>query len=387
MQASLFSLFMAIAFSSLYIGLVVLLGKRDYFIVRFGVHTIILLFALSIIRLAFSFDFLSSKIIRDTVVFPHIYMFLAKEYQLPGMHDGVSLISILLVIWIVVGIILVAKTVWTASRYCYMLRCMPETDREALRILAQKVSLENFGKELPCKIVSSSWITSPSMSGFMQPTILLPVDLYTEHELYDILLHELTHIYYRDTWTGLIIQLFCCVFWWNPLVYLLRAQWVELQEIRCDRFVVRNKSKEEKIQYCLSLAKVPAEKTAPPYGDTMYVTGFRIGAKRKNYNPDVRRINIMRASHGQVKESPLSKVMIVAVTLVLFFASYTFIVQPYIGFDETENTTGMIFQNSSYIVDNLDGTYTFYFNEGDSKIISEERKTALEKDGVKVLEK
>ena len=54
------------------------------------------------------------------------------------------------------------------------------------------------------------------------------------HILHLILLHEWQHFRNRDQWSKLLCYLLCCVFWWNPFLWLLKNKMDQLLELRCD---------------------------------------------------------------------------------------------------------------------------------------------------------
>ncbi len=53
-------------------------------------------------------------------------------------------------------------------------------------------------------------------------------------ELRYVLLHEYTHFLNHDTVVKLLVTLFCIIFWWNPVVYLLQKDLEQNLEIKCD---------------------------------------------------------------------------------------------------------------------------------------------------------
>lgn len=75
--------------------------------------------------------------------------------------------------------------------------------------------------------------------GVLRRYIILPDKMYTDTELYYILLHEYTHFCNRDTAVKLLVTLFCIVFWWNPVVYLLQKDLEQTLELKCDRAIAQ----------------------------------------------------------------------------------------------------------------------------------------------------
>jgi beta-lactamase regulating signal transducer with metallopeptidase domain len=73
-----------------------------------------------------------------------------------------------------------------------------------------------------------------------RPTILLPMRLF--HQLDDqqaalILAHELAHIWRRDHWVRAVEMLVSTIYWWNPLVWVIRRMIHEAEDLCCDAWV------------------------------------------------------------------------------------------------------------------------------------------------------
>lgn len=92
-------------------------------------------------------------------------------------------------------------------------------------------------------------IKAPYISGFFTPTIALPPVRWPEEDLRLILLHEWQHFCNRDQWIKLVFYGFCCVFWWNPVMWLLKRQLDQLLELRCDFKVLEKLPEEERDSY------------------------------------------------------------------------------------------------------------------------------------------
>lgn len=96
-----------------------------------------------------------------------------------------------------------------------------------------------FGNAVPGHVVVrvSDRIASPMVVGLERPCILFPrrlLDELPEAALLPILRHELAHIRRGDIPTALIQALCLAVYWWNPLLWLLRAQGDVAREMACD---------------------------------------------------------------------------------------------------------------------------------------------------------
>ena len=104
--------------------------------------------------------------------------------------------------------------------------------------------------------------------GVIRKRIILPNKDYTEAELRYVLLHEYTHFLNHDTVVKLLVTLFCIIFWWNPVVYLLQKDLEQNLEIKCDLSVARTLCGKERAAYLrtiLSLMKQSDRKHRIPF--------------------------------------------------------------------------------------------------------------------------
>jgi beta-lactamase regulating signal transducer with metallopeptidase domain/dipeptidyl aminopeptidase/acylaminoacyl peptidase len=158
--------------------------------------------------------------------------------------------------WLVGGVVL---TVWLAAGYARLSRIhcsqgskghVPESFTRLLAATAQRLRL----RRLP-RVVVSQGVESPAVFGVLRPVLLLPArgteDL-SPREAEHILLHELAHLKRRD----LQVHAFCIalqvIYWFNPLLYLVRRQLQHLRELCCDATVAAI-LKEGTKDYCQTL--------------------------------------------------------------------------------------------------------------------------------------
>jgi len=142
--------------------------------------------------------------------------------------------------WFIGGLIL---TIWLAAGYARLSRIhckednghVPESFARLLADTAHRLRL----RHLP-RVVLSQNIESPAVFGVLRPALLLPargMEDLSPREAEHILLHELAHLKRRD----LQVHAFCIalqvVYWFNPLLYLVRRQLQHLRELCCDATV------------------------------------------------------------------------------------------------------------------------------------------------------
>ncbi|MFC5050342.1 M56 family metallopeptidase [Rubritalea spongiae] len=130
----------------------------------------------------------------------------------------------------------------------------------------------------------SSEAHSPVVTGLFHPTIILPQyatnwDRSTLHMVY---IHELGHIQRKDLWLSLAAQLNCVLYWWNPLVWMLKNSLRYQCEFAVDASVIA-KGTDSK-SYISALCNVAEEmlKHRPLLSSTLSMTYQATLRKRVN---------------------------------------------------------------------------------------------------------
>ena len=109
-------------------------------------------------------------------------------------------------------------------------------------------TVERLRKELRYKgrfeVVSTPGMNTTFTLGAVRPVVFLQ-DEYSEGQLYYILKHEMTHVVRKDLLLKLLLELACCLHWFNPLVYILKNQFDDVCEASCDERVLLGCTKDE----------------------------------------------------------------------------------------------------------------------------------------------
>jgi len=209
-----------------------------------------LVFALGLLRFLVPVEFHNTRVIRCTHVYPIIMKFLRRD-----LWPGFSLLEGLCVLWcagIVWSLFRLALTLYRQHQIARLCQA-PEEGSQLHRLCCQAAQELRCTK--PVMIGVSQTVSTVIMIGFTKPTILFPSKSMqlSEEQLRCILLHELCHFRYRDLWLKLVLQVVCCLLWWNPLVYLFKSNIDQILELRCDRRVCNLLSKKEQLQYSSAL--------------------------------------------------------------------------------------------------------------------------------------
>lgn len=83
-------------------------------------------------------------------------------------------------------------------------------------------------------------ISSPMISGYIKPRLILPEDHISIDEIEMILSHELIHYKNKDLWYKLLFMFVCDLFWFNPVLRVMKRAADRDIEYLCDEAVARN---------------------------------------------------------------------------------------------------------------------------------------------------
>ncbi|WP_279588872.1 M56 family metallopeptidase [Paenibacillus castaneae] len=106
------------------------------------------------------------------------------------------------------------------------------------------------------KLLRNSYVTTPMLIGIVKPIIIIPDTDFSDIQLKNILLHELTHLKRYDIgikWLGVIAG---SLHWFNPLMYFIKKEINNACELACDEAVIKRLNTSEKQQYGNTLISV-----------------------------------------------------------------------------------------------------------------------------------
>lgn len=124
-------------------------------------------------------------------------------------------------------------------------------------------------KKIPILKVDS--IEDPFIVDIKNPYIIIPnIDEETKKI---VLLHEVGHYIKRDLFLKCFFEILCLLYWWNPLVYIVRYYFSNILEIRNDLIVCNELSEIEKIHYVEILLKMSRTKALKRRGTLSFFNG------------------------------------------------------------------------------------------------------------------
>lgn len=358
MQVTIFSFLSALLWSSLLIVAIYLL-RHTRFKQHFGVLSMLLLYLFCAVRLFLPLEFPHTLIAADGVIYPHIYNLLMRERD---MLANKPLMLILCAAWLLGFCELLFRYIRQYRKAIYRVEHYAEPWDERTNALLEQVRRQT-GRKLRVQGCTARNIESAFGMGVLHKRIILPDRDYTEIELRYVMLHEYTHFLNHDTVVKLLVTLFCMIFWWNPVVYLLQKDLEQTLEIKCDLSVARTLDEQERAAYLrtiLSLMKQTGRKYHLPF---MATALFQTDAQA-----EIKERFVMVMTYSAQRHRHTASAMLTGAFALLLIASYAVLPQPKFDAPSSEKSGVIEFDSdTAYIQQNEAQEYWLYI-QGESPI-------------------
>lgn len=266
-----------------------------------------------------------------------------------GTH-AVTIGQILLLIWMAGAVSGVFLYVGKYIYFIHIIRRCPDYYKYNVDAVIDRINI-NYRKSKEFKVLLVSGIQTPAIFGLLHPKILMPEVDYSEKEINYILCHEMLHYYRHDLMVKVLCEFLCVIYWWNPVVFLLRKLVSRVLELRVDFLLTLGFSNEEKIDYMeciIKSMKAGGRKT------TNLVIPFAVlkrGIMKQRFNCIWENHWIKKGKKG---------ILIVISSCLLFLLSVSFVVEPWYEVD-IPGTFDCPEQDESYLLEK-DGYYEIYID-------------------------
>lgn len=368
MDNLLLSFMMMIFWSVLFCFLFLAARKIKVLRNRFGISACIVVCVCLYIRMLVPFDI---GIFRYVNIEWGWFCFVYDKINMEKLFFGVcSITQALCVVWVLVAAVLLIDLADFYRNICRAVSVGIGADQKMLAVLDAVMADGHF--RIRPRIVVSEYIRTPYSIGLLHHRILVPGEAYSETELYYILFHEMTHFRKGDLWIKALANIMCRVFWWNPLVFLIRREMEAALEIRCDTGATAGMETEGRQNYLKTILKVLKTEETPMIdqgtkGLIHHTAGF---ARSYDYDEMMKeRFMAVANKEKSFGERKALSVFWVAVMAVLMIFSYLFVVSPYYKPDASEEfQTSVVPFDEIEIIEQGDGTYQLRY-EVDGKTV------------------
>lgn len=375
MNISVYSVLTAFLWFNLFILILSFLRWKSGVILGYRLFPLIAAIVLSLVRLFLPFEPSFVVILRSE----HVLSFFQDVSRIKVLTLGTTDLTLGWAIFLVlslVSVFLLTRLLSLVHREGRKIQSYAQTEDRRLLSLFQQV-MEDAPSKHKCRLCVTKQASSPYIFGVFSSTIVVPEPVLSlsDQDVCYILQHEWQHHLEKDVPVKLLVQVLCCVMWWNPLIFLLRHNLNQTLELKCDAGVMKGLDPEQRVNYAEALLRVlticggnstPDSKAALASIPFSGLASFR---KRAGTADTMQRFDAVLASGPRSKKIGVA---VTAVLLLLFLLSFCFIVQP-ASFPPEEDLmpseenssydmSPVYTQENAFLVDNQDGTYAFFID-------------------------
>ena len=355
MDNFLLSFLIMMLWSLIFTGMFLGMRKTKILRSKIGISGSVLICAILMVRMAIPFDIGIARRVR--VYWPWFLKWYkaVKATKHSLIIGSASVIQIAGVIW---GVIAIIRLIQFTRLYIMQRNVCHKSilygSEEYTAVLRKVCEKRNYKHKI--LLTRSSEITSPICIGIRNPYIVLPERSFSATELEYIFSHEITHLKNHDLCYLMAANLLTCIFWWNPLTYVVRTELEYALEVRCDIDATAGYTKEESLEYLGVILKILAEGRK----DNRLLTGNGVGFEKDSFD------KVMEERfHAVLDQEPMkgsSKAgfhVWCMVVLGMLVCSYTFVVAP---FYDTDTGAGQeVDGNDMWLTVNENGEYVIHF--------------------------
>lgn len=316
------------------------------------IRLLVLLLVVSSVRLAIPINMPFSISIYSQKILPVLADWLFTDIS----NAGLMLYQCIGIAALLVSAVLLVVLIVRYSRYFKHFMIASKPSHELDELLS---SIEPSASRLRIRYISAD--ISPFIIGFARPLIIVPYGVYSDEELELVIRHEIIHYLEKDSQIKLLIELLTCLFWWNPLMYVIRSRINDALEISNDIRLSASLSEESKIKYAQCIVRT-AKHTIR--ANDQFAIPF---AHTENNCINVRIYNILDEDNNKKKKLSQNIRWALIIMPLLIVLSFAIIPEPW-GVDPEAAATSFSLEydlnmnpDNSFLIDQGD-CYTLYID-------------------------
>jgi beta-lactamase regulating signal transducer with metallopeptidase domain len=284
--------------------------------------------------------------------------------KLWSINTTVISLNILGFIWMAGILVFLSRLAYGLASLLRFRKRLVKIDDERL-IAALKECQSAFGNQKLPHIYTSKNLDSPITLGIRNPAVVIPWALYKKidnGELKSILSHEISHIWHRDHWSGILQRIVQAFYWWNPLVYAVSSQFSIAREEVSDNYAIKKNGALSYAKCLVTLAKKTNLISRLPASIGMASPHISMEDRVKNIVSDER---IMLT---KLKRSLVYSIVLLSLLFALSVAKYswTFVTQEWesriIPMPDVIEPFTLVVYNDKIIIP--EGTHISIFSQG-----------------------
>ena len=271
-----------------------------------------------------------------------------------------SIAHMMIVAWILGIIVSAFLLLYRYHRLRRDIRQLPAAQDPAVLSQFDRILTEKHFAASRFRIKESRSLSSPFVTGFIHPVIVVPTLSLSEQEWYYVLSHETAHYLHGDTLYKLLIELLSIVFWWNPLFYLFRDKISIYIEESADLLATEHLDDDSKLEYLDCLVHVAKQSIHHPMlsHSTLSFDGYAKSELRQRVLVIMKSIETPQTSHRKHGQYGF-----IALMLLVTFLSYAVIIEPTsLDLPADEPQAFSIPTKGSYAIKAGDSLYELYID-------------------------
>ena len=375
MDNFLLSFLIMMLWSLIFTGMFLGMRKTKILRSKIGISGSILICTILLVRMAIPFDI---GIARRVEVYWSWFLKWYKAVKITKYSTTFGDASVIQIAGVIWGVIAIIRLIQFARLYimqrnvCH--RSILYGSEEYTAVLRKVCEKRNYKRKI--LLTRSSEITSPICIGIRNPYIVLPERSFSATELEYIFSHEITHLKNHDLCYLMVANLLACIFWWNPLTYVVRTELEYALEVRCDIAATAGYTKEESLEYLGVILKILAEGRK----DNRLLTGNGVGFAKDSFDKVMEERFHAVLDQEPMKGSSKTGFHVWCIGMIcLLVGSYMFIIAPHYNADMGEGQE--LNSSEMWTTTNEKGEYVLHFWK-DGELVEQ----IVEKDAVWVAE-
>lgn len=299
-------------------------------------YSIIILFCIVVfLRLLLPLELFFTYTLPSSKIFPRVYDLL--QYSVISLPSGaVKLYLLIMIIWMIGSLISLVRFLAQYVTLCNILSMLPVWHRLG-KVNITKAALPN----------------APFSFGIRKLWIVLPAETMEIQDMNYILRHEIQHIRNKDPLIKFLFNIVCCIYWWNPIVYLLNNQLNYLIELRVDSIISEKWSQYKKIQYINCLCKMSSR-----------YRGRASPALRTPFSVSYKPTLLNRIEYFVDRPPKTSLFLSSFIIILMIYMLFGITLEPYrhLSLNHSETLSGTDLKQEAYIVRDQNNTYKLYID-------------------------
>lgn len=285
-----------------------------------------------------------------------------KDYAMSVNNSNIYFIIIVLLILISIGFF--SFIVLSSLRFKNKIIKSGYEPNNKLKVIIEacKIQLKMKNTKMNNLMVENGH--SAFVIGLFKPYIIISKDLceaFNEDEIKHVVLHEMVHIKRKDIILKFIMTIVCCIYWFNPFIWIARAAMMNDMELSCDEKVLGYLNKAEIRDYGRTIIKVLERISINRHKGIM----LNINGSKKNIKTRIK--NIAEFSKDSIGRKLFVSSLLV-MTLVLA-VSFIGVKTPFAD-DKSKNLNSkVIYKDFSSYFNGDEGTFVLFNEQNDEYTI------------------